>query len=84
MEEQSLDLTTCCVCFESFDLNEHKPKYLPCSHTLCLICLKVHIINFLIKGCIKFNLLIIYIFSLYRVLDVIDKIVWPVPFARTS
>ena len=41
MEEQSLDLTTCCICLESYDLKEHKPKYLPSTHTFCQGCLKV-------------------------------------------
>ena len=41
MEEQSLDLTTCCICFELYDQNKHKTKYLPCTHTFCQGCLKV-------------------------------------------
>jgi len=41
MEEQSLDLTTCCIRPASYDLNEHKPKHLPCTHNFCLGCLKV-------------------------------------------
>ena len=37
---ESLDaLSSCCVCFEGFDLNVHIPRILPCSHSLCHICI---------------------------------------------
>ena len=35
------DLLTCSVCFNEFDDNSHKPKFLSCHHTLCLECIKV-------------------------------------------
>lgn len=35
------DLLTCSVCFNSFDNDDHKPKFLSCHHTLCLACVKV-------------------------------------------
>ena len=41
VEEESNDLSHCCVCFEEFDNGERKPKFLTCYHTLCLMCAKV-------------------------------------------
>ena len=38
-------LLTCSVCFNSFDNDDHKPKYLSCHHTLCLACLKVNLLS---------------------------------------
>ena len=35
------DLVTCGVCFIEFDTENKKPKFLQCSHTFCLQCLKV-------------------------------------------
>jgi len=40
-KEESEDLTSCSVCFFKFDMVERKPKFLPCSHTFCLSCIKV-------------------------------------------
>lgn len=34
-------LSTCNVCFIKFDLDEFRPKVLPCSHTFCFRCLQV-------------------------------------------
>lgn len=31
---------TCGTCLYTYDDNEHSPKFLPCSHTLCRICLE--------------------------------------------
>lgn len=42
IEEESHDLTHCCVCLEEFDTGEFKPKFLSCHHTLYLICVKVN------------------------------------------
>ena len=39
------ELLTCGVCFWAFDAEMRKPKYLPCSHTLCLVCIKVRKIS---------------------------------------
>ena len=36
-------LSTCCVCYETYDKDERKPKFLPCGHTLCLRCVEVNI-----------------------------------------
>ena len=41
LEEESDDLTHCCICMEQFDNGLHKPKFLICHHTLCLQCIKV-------------------------------------------
>ena len=42
-EEEVEDLTTCCICTETYGPSdeERKPKFLPCSHTFCQRCLKV-------------------------------------------
>ena len=42
MEEDTEDLSTCCVCLEPYDKEERKPKFLSCGHTLCLKCVKVN------------------------------------------
>lgn len=39
-EDETEDLSTCSVCFNQYDKNERIPKFLPCSHTFCLLCLK--------------------------------------------
>ena len=31
---------TCCICEEVYDLEERKPRLLPCSHTFCSCCLQ--------------------------------------------
>ena len=62
MEEQSLDLTTCCICLESYDLKQHKPKYLPCSHTFCFGCLKVRT-RFVFNSLIHFLTPLLFIFA---------------------
>jgi len=43
--DEAEDLLTCSVCFNSFDNDDHKPKYLSCHHTLCLACLKVNLLS---------------------------------------
>ena len=35
------EFVTCGVCLCEFDAEIKKPKFLPCSHTVCLVCLKV-------------------------------------------
>ena len=35
------ELVTCGVCLCEFDTDNRKPKFLPCSHTICFLCLKV-------------------------------------------
>ena len=40
------DLFTCSVCFENFNNEGRKPKFLSCYHTLCLECIKVMYLNF--------------------------------------
>lgn len=35
------DLLTCSVCWNIYDEEVHKPKFLSCHHTLCLECIKV-------------------------------------------
>lgn len=42
IEEESHDLTHCCVCLDEFDSGERNPKFLTCYHTLCLMCVKVN------------------------------------------
>lgn len=39
------EFVTCGVCFLEYDEEIRKPKFLPCSHTVCLLCLKVYIKN---------------------------------------
>ena len=41
VEEDTEDLSTCCVCLDLYDREEHKPKFLSCGHTLCLKCIEV-------------------------------------------
>ena len=69
MEDQSLDLTTCCICLESYDLKEHKPKYLPCTHTFCQGCSKVSTFTFHLKNSYNQSL---SIFPFYRELIVMQ------------
>ena len=40
-EQESEDLTTCCVCFEVYNEGDRKPKFISCHHTYCLGCIKV-------------------------------------------
>ena len=43
-EEESNDLTTCCICMETYtEGDKHKPKFLTCSHSFCLPCIKVFV-----------------------------------------
>ena len=35
------DFVTCGICFCEFDEEKKKPKFLQCSHTICLQCVKV-------------------------------------------
>lgn len=35
------DLSNCSVCFEYFNYEANKPKFLSCRHTICLDCVKV-------------------------------------------
>ena len=35
------EFVTCGVCLCEFDAEVRKPKFLMCSHTVCLLCLKV-------------------------------------------
>lgn len=48
LEEQSEDLSTCCVCLELYHEENRKPKFLSCHHTLCLNCIKVSIFYIII------------------------------------
>ena len=41
VEEESQDLSHCCICLDEFDSGKRKPKFLSCHHTLCLKCIKV-------------------------------------------
>ena len=45
-KEQFADLITCSVCLDEFNQKQRAPKFLPCSHTICLDCLKVSVTNF--------------------------------------
>ncbi|XP_057376825.1 uncharacterized protein LOC130698051 [Daphnia carinata] len=38
-EADVTDLITCSVCFSEFDNANHKPKFLPCAHSICRACL---------------------------------------------
>ena len=35
------DLRTCSICFNEYNEDAHKPKYLDCHHTFCIQCIKV-------------------------------------------
>ena len=39
------DLMTCGVCLCEYDEVDRKPKFLPCAHTFCLLCLKVTLLS---------------------------------------
>ena len=41
VEKDTEDLSTCCICLNPYDNDEHKPKFLSCGHTLCLKYLQV-------------------------------------------
>lgn len=41
LEEEEDNLVTCGVCSCEYDANQRKPKFLPCAHTVCVLCLKV-------------------------------------------
>ena len=41
LEDDTEDLSTCCVCLEPYDKDERKPKFLSCGNTLCLKCVEV-------------------------------------------
>ncbi len=49
MDEEDEDLTTCQICFEDYDMNERIPRFLPCTHTVCEMCI-VQIISVKNKG----------------------------------
>ena len=40
-QDEEEDLITCGVCWNQFDGDVHKPKFLACHHTFCLQCLQV-------------------------------------------
>lgn len=40
------DLIHCGVCLTEYDDDHHKPKFLPCSHSLCFYCVKVMLFTF--------------------------------------
>ena len=40
-QDEEADLITCGVCWNQFDDEVHKPKFLACHHTFCLQCLQV-------------------------------------------
>jgi hypothetical protein len=39
--DESDDFVTCPVCLCEYDQLSREPKFLPCSHTLCLTCKKI-------------------------------------------
>ena len=41
LNEQTNDLSSCSVCYDTFNDMTIKPKYLSCWHTFCLECIKV-------------------------------------------
>ena len=43
LSEQTKDLSSCCVCYDTFNDKKLKPKYLSCSHTFCLKCIKLNL-----------------------------------------
>ena len=40
IEEEGVALITCPICSQQYDDEHKKPKFLPCSHTICVTCLE--------------------------------------------
>ena len=45
LEKDTEDLSTCCVCLDTYNEDERKPKFLSCGHTICLKCVEVNKLN---------------------------------------
>ena len=67
IEEQNEDLAMCCICSNSYDEKDHKPKFLICLHTFCLKCIEVSQIQLFIFSTVP----LINCFVLH--LDFVDK-----------
>ena len=50
LEDVDEDLISCRICFLRFDEELHKPKYLDCHHSFCIMCIQVY------SGLKKFHL----------------------------
>ena len=64
------DLETCGVCLCEYDEVNRTPKFLPCSHTACLLCLKVNLFGKFYRQ--KFILL----FVLFELIQEIGRVIW--------
>ena len=53
LSEQTKDLSSCSVCYDTFNEKKLKPKYLSCLHTFCLKCTKVNMNcdSLIVEGC---------------------------------
>lgn len=57
-EDEFEDFITCTVCISEYDTIDKKPKFLQCSHTACLACLKVALICY-----INYSKFLIYVLT---------------------
>lgn len=57
MEDVDEDLISCHVCLLRFDEELHKPKYLDCHHSFCMMCIKVIQIFILVFSCSELTFL---------------------------
>ena len=48
-ENDTEDLTNCQICCEEYSLQDRIPRFLPCTHTVCEICI-VQILSLESKG----------------------------------
>ena len=48
-ENDTEDLTNCQICCEEYSLQDRIPRFLPCTHTICEICI-VQILSLESKG----------------------------------
>ena len=55
---ESDDFVTCSVCLCEYDDVIRRPKFLPCSHTICVNCLKVSLSIFLQPAAYSTSLII--------------------------
>lgn len=44
-EDETEHYIICNVCYSEYDPEQRKPKHLPCSHTVCIVCLKVWVFS---------------------------------------
>jgi hypothetical protein len=77
------DFVTCGVCFNEYHEETKKPKSLPCSHTICLSCLRVMRYLCDYYSLSKFEMIIIYINYLTFYRKYLRMVPFHAPFAAT-